>query len=113
MPEIESNMEFQAVIGKFIEKMGFGIVSTKILDDGSIDFTAQTTNPMGGRITSLIRASTYSRMVNSADIGDLFRAMSAVEAVRAAYITTSGFSDDAVEAAKDKPVSLINDLEVE
>jgi hypothetical protein len=108
MVEIESNFEFQSVIEKFIEKMGFQIVGTRLLDDGSIDFTAQTTNPMGGKVSSIIRASTYSRLVTSNDIGDLNHSMSAAGAVRAAYITTSGFSEDAVEEAKDKPISLIN-----
>jgi hypothetical protein len=108
MVDIRGNYEFQAVIGKFIEKMGFQIDSTRILDDGSIDFKAQTLNPMGGKVLSIIRASAYARPVNENDIKDLFDAMNDMGAVRAAYITTSGFSDEAVEAAKDKPISLIN-----
>jgi len=108
MGEPESNYEFQAVIAKFIEKMGFEIASARILGDGSIDFKAQTTNPMGGRVVSLIRASTFSRMVNQSDVDNLRSSMDDVGAVRAAYVTTSGFSDEAVEAARDKPISLIN-----
>ena len=108
MADPESVKEFQSVISKFIDKMGFNIVASRVLDDGSIDFSAQTTNPMGGKVTSLIRASTYTRLVNQADIEDLARSISASGAVRGAYITTSGFSDDAVEATRDKPISLIN-----
>jgi hypothetical protein len=108
MAEIQGSVEFQGVIAKFVEKMGFQIESSRILDDGSIDFRAQTVNPMGGKVASLIRASTYSRLVNANDIRDLHASMISAAAVRAAYITTSGFSDDAVEAARDKPISLIN-----
>jgi len=108
MVEVDSAKEFQVVIGRFIEKMGFQIESSRLLDDGSVDFRAQTTNPLGGKVLSLIRASAYSRPVNQADVTSLKSSMDEIEAVRAAYITTSGFSDDAVESAKDKPISLIN-----
>ncbi|MFH0862853.1 MAG: restriction endonuclease [Candidatus Altiarchaeota archaeon] len=108
MTDYQGSLEFQAVIGKFIEKMGFEIESVKVLEDGSIDFKARTASPMGGKVTSLIRASVYSRQVNANDIEDLNGTMGETGAVRAAYITTSGFSDDAVEIAKDKPISLIN-----
>jgi hypothetical protein len=108
MPEIDSALEFQQVIGRFIEKMGFQIDSAKVQDDNSVDFSAQTTNPMGGRVLSIIRASSYSRLVSEGDIIDLNKVMNQSGAVRAAYITTSGFSEEAVEAAKDKPISLIN-----
>ncbi len=108
MVEVDSAKEFQVVIGRFIEKMGFQIESSRLLDDGSVDFRAQTTNPLGGKLLSLIRASAYSRLVNGSDVASLKSSMDEIGAVRAAFITTSGFSEDAVEAAKDKPISLIN-----
>jgi hypothetical protein len=100
--------EFQRVIGRFIEHMGFEIESAKDIEDGSVDFKAKTKNPMGASIISLIRASTYTRLVADDDINSLNEAMGEAGAVRAAYITTSGFSNGAVEAARDKPISLIN-----
>ena len=99
-----SPYEFQDVIGKFINKMGFTIESSELLTDGSVDFISKTTNPMGGSILSLIRASAYTRLVSEDDINNLDEAMKRAGAVRAAYITTSGFSEEAVEAAKDKPI---------
>ncbi|MFH1054945.1 MAG: restriction endonuclease [Candidatus Altiarchaeota archaeon] len=108
MVEIEGNYDFKRVIAKFVEKMGFEVDSVTMRDDGSVDFKAKTKNPMGGRVFSLIRASTFTRLVNGNDVKDLVDTMGGMEAVRAAYITLSGFSEDAIEAAKDKPVSLIN-----
>jgi len=112
MADAKSNYEFQGIIAKFIEKMGFQVESTRILDDGSVDFRAKTTNPMGGQVYSLIRASAYNRLVNGNDVDSLNDAMKASNAIRAAYITTSGFSDDAIEAARDKPLSLINKFQL-
>ncbi len=104
----DREMDFQEVIGKFITKMGFEVDSTEPLMDGSVDFKAKTTNPMGGKVLSLIRASSFSRLVNEDDIGSLHDRMEDIGAVRSAYITTSGFTNEAVETAKDKPISLIN-----
>lgn len=107
MVEQGSLFEFGEVIAKFITRMGFDIDSSEPREDG-VDFVAKTTNPMGGKVVSLIRASRMSRLVNEEDIESLHEAMDAAKAVRSAYITTSGFSDEAVEEAKDKPISLIN-----
>ncbi len=108
MPDSLSTSDFQAVISEFIAKMGFTIESSEILDDGSIDFKALTKNPMGGNVLSLIRASAYTKLVKKEDIENLHLKMVDMDAVRAAYITTSGFSEGAVEEAREKPISLIN-----
>ena len=49
-------LEFKDVIRKFIEKMGFEVDSSSTLRDGSVEFSARTSNPMGGDVHSLIRA---------------------------------------------------------
>jgi len=108
MVEHVSTADFQKVISAFISKMGFRIESAEMLEDGSIDFLALTQNPMGGNVVSLIRASAYMRLVKGDDIEHLAEKMETVSAVRAAYITTSGFSEEAVEEARERPISLIN-----
>ncbi|MBD3387751.1 MAG: hypothetical protein GF416_01770 [Candidatus Altiarchaeales archaeon] len=108
MGDAETIGDFQEVIRKFIEKMGFEVESSEMLVDGSVDFKAKTNNPMGGRVLSIIRASAFTRMIGESDVESLEEAMRRAGAVRAAYITTSGFSESAVESAKGKPISLIN-----
>ncbi|MBU0763110.1 MAG: restriction endonuclease, partial [Candidatus Altiarchaeota archaeon] len=103
-----NTIEFKDVIEKFIKKMGFDVESATPAAEGVVDFRAITRNPVGARVVSLIRASTTPQLVKDEDVLNLYRRMSEVAAVRAAYITTSGFSDGAVETAKDKPISLIN-----
>lgn len=100
--------EFRRVISDFIEKMGFDVDSVREVSDTTSDFVAKTVNPAGEEILSLIRASTFIRLVNERDVEELEKAMKDMGAVRSAYITTSGFNDSAVEAAKDEPISLIN-----
>ena len=108
MVEDVTTHEFKTVMSEFVKKMGFTIESSQILEDGSIDYIAITQNPMGAKVVSLIRASAYVRLVGEGDIKSLTEKMFEFKAVRAAYITTSGFSEEAVEYARDKPVSLIN-----
>lgn len=108
MPHNLSDSDFKAVIGEFISKMGFTVENAEKISEGSFDFKALTKNPMGGNVVSLIRASAYTKMVGGDDINDLYRKMADIGAVRAAYITTSSFSENAIEQAREKPISLIN-----
>lgn len=100
--------EFQEAIGLFIQRLGFEIDDVEILPDGSRQFEVHTVNPVGGKFTSIIRASPYKRNVNADDVEDLHESMMAREAVRAAYITTSEFSTKAQDFASEKPISLID-----
>ncbi|MFH0859666.1 MAG: restriction endonuclease [Candidatus Altiarchaeota archaeon] len=103
--------DFEKLIEKFINKMGFKVESSKRSPDGDIHLLAKTTNPMGGEVTSLIRAGAYDRKVDVDTIKDLYDDMISHSAVRAAYITTSDFTPEAKDFARGKPMSLINKYE--
>lgn len=111
MPDVEPislGDDFKRIISVFVNRMGFNVESDGQLPDGSLEFIATTTNPIGGKITSIIRASPYVRPVSKEDVLDLSNSMIKHGAVRAAYITTSDFSDSAKEAASELPISLIS-----
>lgn len=104
--------DFEELIKKFVKKMGFQVQSSDRSPDGDLHITAKTTNPMGGELISLIRAGAYEKKVKADVIEDLYNDMVNQDAVRAAYITTSDFTADAIEYASDKPLSLINKYEL-
>jgi len=106
MPKIDPN-EFERVVKLFVSAMGFDIASSDILPSGSIDIIATSNNPLGGTIKSLIRAESTDQDIDRDELTDLFDTMELKGAVRAAIITTSGFTDDAIEFARGKPISLM------
>jgi hypothetical protein len=109
MPDVDiSDYEFEDVIQTFISKMGFTVESVERMRDGSIDFVSKTKNPMGGRVISVVRASPSPRPITREDVEDLCESMFNHQAVRAAYITVSSFTEEAEEYSKDKPISLIS-----
>ncbi|MFH1403499.1 MAG: restriction endonuclease [Candidatus Altiarchaeota archaeon] len=108
MGDIELSYDFENVIRSFITKMGFEVESVERIDDGGMDFISKTTNPMGGRVTSVIRASQSTRPVSMEDAEDLYDSILNHQAVRGAYITLSSFSHETEEYVRDKPISLIN-----
>jgi len=115
MPDIDSlayGEDFERTLSAFVGKMGFQVEAVERLHDGSLEFSAKTTNPMGGKIISLIRASPYIRPVSKDDVLDLNKSMLSRGAVRAAYITTSEFSPEAEEAARELPISLIGKYQI-
>ncbi|MBD3261366.1 MAG: hypothetical protein GF334_06720, partial [Candidatus Altiarchaeales archaeon] len=100
--------DFEQAIKLFLSRMGFKVTDTVSMPDGSTDFLAKTSHPMGGEVYSLIRASPLSRQINVGDVKDLYSLMDSRKAVRSAYISLSDFDKQAREYAKDKPLSLIN-----
>ena len=103
---------FERLMATYINKMGFDIESKKETSDGDIHYVTKTTNPMGGKIVSLIRAGPYEKNIDRPLIEELYHDMGEKGAIRAAFITTSDFTPDALEYARDKPISLINRYEL-
>ena len=106
MAKIDPN-EFERIVKLFVSAMGFDLASSDILPSGSIDIIATSNNPLGGTIKSLIRAESIDQDIDMDELADLFDTMTLKGAVRAAVITTSGFTDDAIEFARGKPISLM------
>ena len=69
---------------------------------------AKTSNPLGGRILSLIRARASDDDIGVDEVETLFRDMKEEGAVRAAYVTSGDFTERAYEFTAGKPVSLVN-----
>jgi len=104
--------DFEKLISSFIQRMGFKIESSTRTPAGEIIYTAKTVNPMGGEIKSLVLAEPHEEDVTEDRLEELHKRMLEEEAARAAYITTSDFTADAVEYAKGKPISLINKFQL-
>ncbi|MFC2154607.1 restriction endonuclease [Candidatus Altiarchaeota archaeon] len=100
--------DFEKLISKFVGKMGFGIESSKTDREGTIDIVAKSANPLGGEVISLIRGKPSVDMVAQSEVSKLFDDMGKMGAVRAAYITSSDFSEEAYSYAAGKPLSLVN-----
>ncbi len=100
--------DFQQLITHFVAKMGFEVESLKRTREGTIDVVAKSANPLGGSVLSLIRAQSTPETIRETDIQKLYDDMRKMDAVRAAYITTSEFSDESQQYSQGKPISLVN-----
>lgn len=101
-------IDFERLILLYISKLGFETESTEKVNGSTFDIIAKTTNPIGGRIISLIRSTTSAGDVTQTDVEDLYESMSSHGAVRGAFITVADFTDEAKDYARGKPISLIN-----
>ncbi|MFH1788504.1 MAG: restriction endonuclease [Candidatus Altiarchaeota archaeon] len=104
--------EFRDFVESFISKMGFDLKDMKEYPDGSISVHAKTTNPMGGEVLSIVRATPQTKEVDSKQVKKLEDEMKETGAVRAALITISDFTGEAIDYARGKPISLINRFQI-
>lgn len=104
--------EFRKFVESFISKMGFDIKSVREYPDGSVSVQAKTTNPMGGEVLSIVRATPQTDEVDSKHVKKIEEEMNEIGAVRAALITISDFTGEAIDYARGKPISLINRFQI-
>lgn len=104
--------EFESFASYFVSKMGFDVEEKIRLRDGSTYIIAKTTNPMGGKITSLVRAGAYPDEVDEPLIKELEQEMTLKGAIRGAFITSSDFTKEAMDYTRGKPISLINRFQI-
>lgn len=104
--------EFRKFVESFISKMGFDIKSVREYHDGSVSVQAKTTNPMGGEVLSIVRATPQTDEVDSKHVKKIEEEMNEIGAVRAALITISDFTGEAIDYARGKPISLINRFQI-
>ncbi|MFH1835497.1 MAG: restriction endonuclease [Methanobacteriota archaeon] len=100
--------EFRSFIESYILSMDFVVKSVREISDGSVIVQAVTTNPMGGEILSIVRATPFKKEVDMRLVKELEREMESHGAVRGAFITTSDFTGEALDYVRGKPISLIN-----
>jgi hypothetical protein len=99
--------EFEDLIERLLIKMGFATEGRKRAADGGIDIIAVSSQPLlGGRI--IVQCKRYSSSISSPIVRDLYGVVMAERASKGILITTSRFTSDAVEFAREKPLELID-----
>ncbi len=99
--------EFEDLVENLLVKMGFATEGRKPSADGGIDIVAVSSLPLvSGRY--IIQCKRYGHSVSSPIIRDLYGVVSAERANKGILITTSAFTSDAIDFARDKPIELID-----
>ncbi|MGA2630980.1 MAG: restriction endonuclease [Terriglobia bacterium] len=104
-----SGIEFEGLITRLLERMGFRAEMTKASGDGGVDVVATLDHPLtGGRY--LIQCKRYApdSPVGAATVREFYGALTADRrAVKGILITTSGFTVQAQEFVRGLPIELI------
>lgn len=105
-----SGQQFEHVIGRLLQGMGFRTEMTEATGDGGIDIIAVLPGPIvGGRY--LIQCKRYApeAPVGAATVREFYGALKADRrAVKGILITTSGFTAQALAFAANLPIELID-----
>lgn len=103
--------EFEDLVEQLLIKMGFQTEGRKPSADGGIDIVAVSSQPLvSGRY--IIQCKRYTSSVSSPIIRDLYGVVNASNANKGVLITTSSFTSDAIEFARDKPIELIDGVKL-
>ena len=104
-----SGIEFEGLIARLLERMGFTAETTKASGDGGIDIVATLDNPLtGGRY--LIQCKRYApdSLVGAPTVREFYGAVTADRgAAKGILITTSGYTSQAHDFAAGLPIELI------
>lgn len=104
-----SGIEFEQLITRLLEHMGFRAEMTKASGDGGVDIVATLDQPLTG-VRFLIQCKRYApdSLVGAATVRDFYGALTADRsAVKGVLVTTSGFTAQAQEFARGLPIELI------
>ena len=105
-----SGINFEQLITMLLGKMGFQADITKASGDGGIDIVAHLDKPiMGGRYLIQCKRFSPGNSVGAPVVREFYGVLTADrKAVKGIFITTSNFTDQAREFARDLPVELID-----
>lgn len=99
--------DFELLIGRLFELLGFRTEVTRQSRDGGIDCIAVDYRPMlGGKI--VIQVKRFSGVVGVTTIRELYGVMQHLRANKGIVITTGGYSKSATSFAQNKPMELID-----
>ncbi len=99
--------EFEDLVEALLQKMGLVTEGRKPSADGGVDIVANNPAPVvGGRY--IVQCKRYSHPVGVPVVRDLFGVVTAERAGKGILVTTSRFTQDAIEFAADKPLELID-----
>ena len=105
-----SGVQFERLITKLLEKMGFRAEMTKATGDGGIDIEAVLDKPfVGGRYLVQCKRFAPDSLVGSPMVREFYGAVTADrKAFKGILITTSGFTSQALEFADGIPIELVD-----
>jgi tetratricopeptide (TPR) repeat protein len=102
-------IDFERLVTRLLERMGFRAEMTKATGDGGIDIVATLDHPVtGGRFLIQCKRYAPSSPVGAATVREFYGAVTADQrALKGILITTSGFTAQALEFARTLPIELI------
>jgi len=112
--ETLSGVEFERLIVNLLNSMGFTAAMTKASGDGGVDIEATLEQPIvGGRYLFQCKRFAPEALIGSPTLREFYGALVADrKAVKGVFITTSGFTVQAREFAKNLPIELIDGEEL-
>lgn len=104
-----SGIEFERLITEILVCMGFQTETTKASGDGGVDIVATLNKPItGGRYIIQCKRYAPDSLVGAATVREFYGALNADQrAVKGILITTSGFTAQAIEFARELRIELI------
>lgn len=104
-----SGIEFERLVTGLLDAMGFRAGMTKASGDGGIDIVATSDRSItGGKYLFQCKRYAPGNLVGSPIVREFYGAVRAdPEAVKGILITTSGFTQQALEFARQLPIELI------
>ena len=105
-----SGVDFERLVLELLKHLGFSAEMTKTTGDGGIDIEAVLDRPIvGGRYLVQCKRFAIDTLVGSPAVREFYGALVADrKAAKGILITTSDFSAQARDFAKDLPIELIN-----
>lgn len=102
-----SGYEFEQLIVCLLKKMGFLVEQTSLSGDGGIDIIAYNREPIyKGKY--LIQCKNWENPVGQREVRDLYGVVMSEQANKGILITTSYFTEQAVQFAENKNIELID-----
>lgn len=110
-----SGIDFENLIGSLLARMGFQIEMTKASGDGGVDIIATIERPLlKGRYLIQCKRFAIGSLVGAPIVREFYGALRADHrAVKGILVTTSSFTDQAKDFARDLPVDLIDREQLE
>jgi restriction system protein len=110
-PSTLSPLEFESLVGRLFESLGFSIEQTQGSWDGGVDCVAVDPRPLvGGRI--LIQAKRFAGTVDVSVVRDLYGLVVSQGASKGVVVTTGSFGPTSREFVRGKPLELIDGVQL-
>jgi restriction system protein len=105
-----TGVEFEKLIAMLLQRMGFHAEMTRATGDGGIDIVAHLERPfVGGRYLIQCKRFSPDSLIGAPVIREFYGALVADRrAIKGVFITTSGFTVQAREFARNLPLELID-----